>query len=189
MAARIFGVVRNKAKFCEIRYSWFIKHHHTLKRAVAHKRVRFQMDRVVRDHLASGYISKVEYRAIKEANQEIDYIIRYYPGPGAGDSIARIQGHIQRSKTRRRLSAKQQPPSILATDPEQSREATPEPRPTLALSVITAHHEQLIGKLIIDFGIHATKAYHLAVTLKSWWSCNLRRGLFEGSHLVILLAG
>src|SRR3989442_1853236 len=54
MAAKIFGVVKNKGMFCEIRYSWYIQHHHTLKRYSEHKRVRFQMDRVIRDHVESG---------------------------------------------------------------------------------------------------------------------------------------
>jgi len=72
MAAKIFGVVKNNGTFCEIRYSWYVQHHHTLKRYSEHKRVRFQMDRVIRDHLASGYIKKAEYRAVKEPDQEID---------------------------------------------------------------------------------------------------------------------
>lgn len=164
MAAKIFGVVKNKAPFCEIRYSWYVKHHHTLKRAYAHKRVRFQMDRVVRDHLASGYITKVEYRAIKEPDQEVDYTIRYFPGHGAADSMGRIQAHIQRSKTVRRVPTQ---PSRLSrsSQPEQGTKAPAPPLP-LALSVITAHHEQLIVQLIIQFGIHPAKAYQLVVTRK-----------------------
>jgi hypothetical protein len=165
MGAKIFGVVKNKAEFCEIRYSWYIKHHHTLKRAYEHKRVRFQMDRVVRDHLASGYLTKVEYRAIKEPDQELDYIIRYFPGPGAGDSIVRIQGHIKKGKTLRRLPIGRAQP-ILQAQAGQGIEATTQPVSTLALSVITAHHEKLIAQLIIQFGIHATKAYQLVVTKK-----------------------
>lgn len=165
MAAKIFGVVKNKAAFCEIRYSWYIKHHHTLKRAYEHKRVRFQMDRVVRDHLASGYITKVEYRPIKEPDQEIDYIIRYYAGPGATASMDRIQGHIRARKVPRKLPA-QIPQSNSVTSAQQS--VPPQrPAPTLALSVITARDEQLIGQLIIQFGIVPTKAYELVVTKKA----------------------
>src|SRR6266404_3262599 len=166
MAAKIFGVVKNKAQFCEIRYSWYIKHHHTLKRAYEHKRVRFQMDRVVRDHLASGYLAKVEYRAIKEPDQELDYIIRYFPGPGAGDSIARIQGHIRKGKTLRRLTAERAQSLGQADAGRQGSVAPAIPIPTLALSVITTHHEQLIAQMIIEFGINATKAYQLVVTKK-----------------------
>lgn len=165
MAAKMFGVVKNKVQFCEIRYSWYIKHHHTLKRHQQRFRVVEQMNRVVRDHLASGYLNKVDYRAIKEPDQEIDYIIRYFPGLGAGDSIARIQGHIKRGKTLRRLPA-ERAQSSGAAEAGQGSAATAELAPTIALSVITAHHEDLIAQLIIQFGIHPTKAYQLVVTKK-----------------------
>lgn len=164
MAAKMFGVVKNKAQFCEIRYSWYIKHHHTLKRHQRRFRVVEQMNRVVRDHLASGYITKVEYRAIKEPDQELDYIIRYFPGRGAGDSIARIQGHIKKGKGLRRL-APERAQSIRLAEAGQGGEAAA-PVSMLALSVITSHHEELISQLIIQFGIHATKAYQLVVSKK-----------------------
>src|SRR5438105_10008191 len=70
MAAKIFGVVTNNGQFCEIRYSWYIKHHHTLKRQHERFRVVEQMKRVVREHMESGYLSRVEYRAMKEPDQE-----------------------------------------------------------------------------------------------------------------------
>src|SRR5437764_4670690 len=70
MAAKIFGVVKNKGQFCEVRYSWYVQHHHTLKRQYERFRVVEQMKRVVKDHLDSGYIRKVEYRAVKEPDQE-----------------------------------------------------------------------------------------------------------------------
>ena len=62
------------------------------------------MPRVVRDHLASGYLSRVDYRAIKEPEQETDYLIRYYPGEGAGESIGRIQAYITARQSRKRLT-------------------------------------------------------------------------------------
>src|SRR5215813_13554261 len=65
MAAKIFGVVSNRGTFCEIRYSWYIKHHHTLKRHHQRFRVVEQMNRVVHNHIESGYLSNVEYRVIK----------------------------------------------------------------------------------------------------------------------------
>src|SRR5207245_348096 len=140
MAAKCFGVIKNRAQFCEIRYSWYVKHHHTLKRAYEHKRVRFQMDRVVRDHLESGYLAKVEYCTIKEPDHELDYIIRYFPGPGAGDSIARIQGHIREGKALRRLPHDRAQPIREAHAGEGSAETTA-PTTSFPLSVITTHHE------------------------------------------------
>jgi hypothetical protein len=163
MAAKIFGVIKNKGEFCEIRYSWYIEHHHTLKRFYAHKRVRAQMDRVVKAHMASGYLNRVEYRAIKERDHEMDFIIRYYPGEGAKDSISRIQGHIQR-KNQTKL-ATQQPKQISVQEPTKEIKVPQKPPgETMALSVITAGDERLIGQLITEFGILATKAYDLVTT-------------------------
>src|SRR6185503_5383140 len=73
--------------------SWYIKHHHTLKRYYERYRVVFQMNRLIKDHIDRQYISRIEYRAIKEPGQEIDWIIRYYPGEGARMSIGRILSH------------------------------------------------------------------------------------------------
>ena len=90
VAPKIFGVVKNKGAYCEMRYSWYIEHHHTLKRYQERYRVVFQMNRLIEDHLKRGYINRVEYRPVKEPGKEIDWIIRYYPGEAAKESIARI---------------------------------------------------------------------------------------------------
>lgn len=165
MAAKIFGVVNNKGQFCEVRYSWYVKHHHTLKRQYQRFRVVEQLKRVVKDHVESGYIRKVEYRSIKEPDQEIDYIIRYYPGPAASDSIDRIQTHIRKRKIRHKLSP--QPVRLNNTSEAKEGNADTKQAPqTVALSAVTAHHVELMTKLILDFGITAAKAYELALTKK-----------------------
>ncbi len=94
MAAKFFGVLKNEAAYCEIRYSWYVNHHHTLKKCDERRRVIEQMNRVAKDHLASGYIDKIEYRAVKKAGEETDYIIRYYPGVAAIASTKRIHDHL-----------------------------------------------------------------------------------------------
>jgi hypothetical protein len=94
LAGKIYGTLKYKAPFFEIRYSWYIKHHHTLKRFDSLKRVTAQMNRVVHDHLESGFLRKVEYRKVKEPDQELDFSIRYFVGVPAKDSINRVQGHI-----------------------------------------------------------------------------------------------
>lgn len=96
VAPKIFGVVKNNGEYCEIRYSWYIQHHHTLKRYYERYRVVFQMNRLVEDHLKEGYITRVEYRVVKEPGQEIDWVIRYYPGETARTSIARILSYRYR---------------------------------------------------------------------------------------------
>jgi hypothetical protein len=97
LAAKIFGVVENRKAhqegFCEIRYSWYVERHHTLKRHVARYRVVEQMNDLIKDHRAFGYLDRVEYRAIREPGQEVDYIIRYYPGEGARQSVNRIRSY------------------------------------------------------------------------------------------------
>jgi hypothetical protein len=162
MAAKIFGVVKNNGTFCEIRYSWYTQHHHTLKRYFEHKRVRFQMERVIRDHLESGYISRVEYRAVKERDREIDYIIRYYPGRAAGDSIDRIRAHIQR----KRKTPQRPIGQTSSTHALQRRNIATTVLQETALSAITAQNIQLISRLLFGFGISWKKAYELILTQK-----------------------
>jgi hypothetical protein len=159
MAAKIFGVVTNNGQFCEIRYSWYLKHHHTLKRYYERFRVVQQMNRVVRNHIESGYLSKVDYRAIKEPDQEVDYLIRYYPGPGAKDSNARIQTYIRDRRNRRKSE------TAPAGIKQGSHAAIPALEP-LALSVITASHHDLIRRLIVDFRINPLKACNLVISRK-----------------------
>ncbi|NOT49097.1 MAG: hypothetical protein HOP17_15260 [Acidobacteria bacterium] len=94
LAGKIYGTLKYNAPFFEIKYSWYIKHHHTLKKFNNLKRVTAQMNRVVQDHLDSGFLTRVEYRKFKEPDQELDFSIRYFVGAAAKSSINRIQGHI-----------------------------------------------------------------------------------------------
>jgi len=157
MAAKIFGVVSNNGTFCEIRYSWYTQHHHTLKRYVEHKRVRFQMDRVVKEHVESGYITKVEYRAVKEPSQLTDYIIRYYPGPGATASMERVQTHLRQRRVSHRPLGIPQPKRPSGALPVEISKPQ-------SLSVVTANHQHLMKELIFRFGISASKAYELVMS-------------------------
>jgi hypothetical protein len=154
IAPKIFGVVENskghQEGFCEIRYSWYVERHHTLKRHAQRYRVVEQMNDLIEDHKALGYVEKVEYRAIKEPNQEIDYIIRYYPGDGARNSINRIRSRHPRKKR----SAQQELPL-----PSNSRPALPsgetaagiEPEVELLLAKLTEKPPE-------GFGISQAKA-------------------------------
>lgn len=152
LAPKFFGVIENKSRgaaYCEIRYSWYIQHHPTLKRYYDRYRVVYQMNRLVRDHLAFGYILKVEYRAVREAGQEIDYIIRYYPGDEAKASTSRI---------RSRLSRKYNPLQLEFPLP-------PDPTPLLAQSVsapenATTENDELT-KQLLEHGVHPDKAREL----------------------------
>ena len=154
MAAKIFGVVRNNGQFCEIRYSWYIKHHHTLKRYYERFRVVQQMKRVVADHLESGYLSKVEFRAVKELDREVDYIIRYYPGFGATDSNIRIQSFIRERRTRKRDHRRLHKPTMHVAELSATQ-------PNLTLSLLTSDLSQLAADLILRFRINPLRAVDL----------------------------
>ena len=95
MAAKIFGVIKHKGTHCDIRYSWYIKRHHTLKPFTSRRRLVEQMNRIVTEHLASGYLAQVEYFKIQEPNQPTDFIIRYHPGPAARESMHRVLSNIR----------------------------------------------------------------------------------------------
>jgi hypothetical protein len=157
LAPKIFGVVENKSSqrggFCEIRYSWYVERHHTLKRHTERYRVVEQMNDLIKDHKAFGYVEKVEYRAVKEPGQKVDYVIRYYPGEEARISINRIRSHHPRKK---RSQQRELPPSK-------------DSQPLLSLAeivdVVLPEDELLIAKLVGEppdgFGISMTKAREL----------------------------
>jgi hypothetical protein len=157
LAPKIFGVVENKRNsqegFCEIRYSWYVERHHTLKRHFERYRVVEQMNDLIEDHMAFGYVEKVEYRPIKEPGQEVDYIIRYYPGEEARSSINRIRSRHPRKK---KIAQQELPVS------KDNRTALP---PAQAVEEVDPEGELLIAKLIAKspegFGLSEAKACEL----------------------------
>lgn len=160
LAPKIFGVMENRRGqqegFCEIRYSWYVERHHTLKRHSERYRVVEQMNDLIEDHKALGYVEKVEYRAIREPGHEIDFIIRYYPGEEARNSISRIRSRHPRKKQ----AAQQEPPPSDAIPPalppaETPAGAEPEAEPLIA---------KLTGKPPEGFGISESKARDLVKT-------------------------
>jgi hypothetical protein len=56
-----------------------------------------QMNRIVGDHLTAGFIVKVEYREIKDEQGLSDFLIRYYPGKAAKESVRRVLSFINSS--------------------------------------------------------------------------------------------
>ena len=191
LAGKIYGTLKYNAPFFEIRYSWYIKHHHTLKRFLVMKRVTEQMNRVVQDHLDSGFLTKVEYRKVKEPGQELDFSIRYFVGPGAKNSINRIQGHIA-NRRRRKLdslvSVKESDTAQIAEINELPVEGgpevplrvkgsaaganfdaqgNPETREEIVMAITTLEthllpeQRELLTHLTADFMITESKAYEL----------------------------
>lgn len=191
LAGKIYGTLKYKAPFFEIRYSWYIKHHHTLKKFNNLKRVTAQMNRVVQDHLDSGFLTRVEYRKVKEPDQELDFSIRYFIGTAAKESINRIQGHISNRRKKSLESyvsvtesqiAKIEPVSefsiedgievplevkVVGEVANFNAQAKPEDRGTvkLALTTLETHllprQRELFANLTTNFEITESKAYEL----------------------------
>lgn len=124
VAPKIFGVIKNKGQFCDVAYSWYCTHHHTLKRFYERRRVVEQMNEVVRDHRERGYISRVEYYALQKPGQGLDFTIRYWPGPGADDSLQRILSAL-RQKGSKQSEQLANPPAIQAAKQTLERRSHP----------------------------------------------------------------
>lgn len=109
MASKFYGVISNEGRgrgYCEIRYSWYVERHHTLKQHAARKRKVQQMNEVIHEHLEMGFIQKVEYESVKglgEGKCGEDVVIRYYPGKFAVRVTQRIssKGLTPRDHSRR----------------------------------------------------------------------------------------
>jgi hypothetical protein len=157
LAPKIFGVIENRKShqegFCEIRYSWYVERHHTLKRHAERYRVVEQMNDLIEDHKALGYVEKAEYRAIKEPGQEVDYIIRYYPGEEARNSINRIRSRHPRKK---RSAPQEFPPSNSSRPGLPVVETVTGVEPTDELLIA-----KLTGKPPEGFGVSRAKASEL----------------------------
>jgi len=160
LAPKIFGVVENKRNldegFCEIRYSWYVERHHTLKRHSERYRVVEQMNDLIEDHRAFGYVEKVEYRAVKEPGQEVDYIIRYYPGEGARSSINRIRSRHPRKKRAAQQELPVSKDTWTALPPAQVVEEA-DPEAELLIAKLTAKSPE-------GFGLSEAKARELVST-------------------------
>jgi len=149
-----FGVTNNRGPgFCEVRYSWYIERHHTLTRQTERRRVAMQMNKLIKDHKTFGYVSKVEYIELKEPGQELDFIIRYWPGSGASESTKRIRR--RRAKNWKQLELPL--PTI-----EESRRPSPTPTAiTAALpSDLTPEQEGFLAMLTAK-GVTETEARRL----------------------------
>lgn len=128
------------------------------------------MNRIIQDHLSTGYITKAEYRKIKEPDHEIDWIIRYYPGEASKESIARILSH----QYNKRISREKERVSVKAASTLAQRAALPAEQGSAAIDEafqpiplersLTTEEHNLTSRLIIDFGITAAKAQELVRT-------------------------
>ncbi|MGH9823201.1 MAG: hypothetical protein ACREDR_08120 [Blastocatellia bacterium] len=124
LAAKAYGVVKNKGTHFEVLYSWYVSHHHTLKRHYERRRVTQQIRDVNRDHLRKRYFERIEFATIKEPGKEIDWIIRFYPGETAKESIARILGYTAKRKQKPHLNRRDHPAFTDASQPIPMQQPT-----------------------------------------------------------------
>jgi hypothetical protein len=111
------------------------------------------MNDLIKDHTAFGYVLKVEYRAIKEPGQLIDFIIRYYPGDEARKSVNRIRSY----RPRNRKPAQQELPLTI----KAQNNLPPAPTPVETVPVIDSLVTRLVSKPPEGFGISKAKAREL----------------------------
>jgi hypothetical protein len=146
VSPKIFGIVSNPdgPGYCEIRYSWYVKRHHTLKQCATRREVKKQMDKIHEDHLKSGYLSRVEYRDVVPREDPPDFIIRYYPGGFAQESIRRIKNHL----------AGKNMPQLNVPEPLQITDGV--------TAGLTEEQTAVFERLVKDFGVAEGKAAALA---------------------------
>lgn len=82
ISTRIFAALKYGHLRAELPYSDYCAFSAQM-RHTKYKSFRAQMDHVHKPHLASGYLEKVEFEEIADAEGQIDWLIRYYPGPRA----------------------------------------------------------------------------------------------------------
>lgn len=131
-ASSVFGAVShpNSRGYFDIRYSWYVSRHHTLEAQTGLRRIKMQMEKIVKDHLKSGYLRKVEYF---ETGEGADVIIRYFPGAGAKRSINRVKSLLSGRR------------GLISVGDEQPGPVT---RPPL-----DGEAEALILKMISEYGL------------------------------------
>lgn len=193
LAGKVYGTVKHNAPFFEINYSWYLKHHHNLKRYYERYRVVQQMNRVVEDHLATGFLKKVEYRKTVNEGKEIDFIIRYFTGDTALDSINKIKGYLLNKERKKRETPlpvkkaniipeivreakKRTQLPFLENNAEEAANLSPdavsdEETKTNLPDTMTAEHRQAFQKLHVEYQITHEKAValvtnHLPETLR-----------------------
>lgn len=181
VAGKVFGTIKHKKEFFEIKYSWYIKHHHDLTKFHELGKVTKQMKQVVSDHLKSGFLKKIECRKYKEHDQELDFIIRYYVGQTAQDSVNRIKGYLLNRNRKKQIEVKRAnvTPQIVEDskkrvntptstekpeiDENLKPESNPQSREDLALLTdVTEEQLTVMQSLLIEYQISWTKTYELA---------------------------
>lgn len=87
ISTRIFAALKYGHQYAYISYSDYCAFSAQM-RHTKYKPFRAQMDHVHKPHLSSGYLTKVEFEEGHDAEGEVDWTIKYYPGPRATSEYA-----------------------------------------------------------------------------------------------------
>jgi len=139
MAPKFYGVISNADRsrgYCDIRYSWYVQRHHTLKPHDTRKRMVQQMNEVVEEHLRFGFVHKVDYQSVREGKREPEILIRYYPGRFAVKVTRRIADRLHGREVTKRVL-------------KQSTHALPD------------DEEKRLERQLTDIGVVTSKARYL----------------------------
>ncbi|MGH9838454.1 MAG: hypothetical protein ACREEM_06685 [Blastocatellia bacterium] len=82
ISTRIFAALKYGHSHADMVYSDYCAFSAHMRHS-KYKPFRAQMDHVHKPHLASGYLDKVEFEETRDADGQIDWLIKYYPGQKA----------------------------------------------------------------------------------------------------------
>src|SRR5712691_4023381 len=82
LSYKMFATLKHRHLYATLRYADYCLLS-TQQRYTVFEQVQKQMYKVHRPHLASGYLVKVQYEAVTDADGQPDWLLHYIPGPKA----------------------------------------------------------------------------------------------------------
>lgn len=82
ISSRVYAAQKNRNPFARILYSEFCIYS-ALTRHLDHENFRVQMAKILRPHMKSGYIAKVQHEPTTDQEGNLDWMMCFQPGPRA----------------------------------------------------------------------------------------------------------
>lgn len=142
---QIFAALRNGNPRAKYLYSDFCKFA-PLTRFDHWDRVRPQMHRIHKPHIESGYLAKVEFEQISDAEGLMDWVMWYTPGQKARHEFKEFA-----TKKERVINAPPSRPRLVEANDEGMGESAPERAP----------EDTAIAEKLMSFGIDGSRATRL----------------------------
>lgn len=138
-----YAAMKNGHPYAEVRYSDYCKLA-PQKRLTDRHKAQTQMGKLHRPHVASGYLAKVEYCATTAGDGNRDWILRYYPGPGAREEYGAFNGPAFRGlevQTRSRLAPQVHEPVRNVPEARIAPNSTPSEADAVAVYFSEVFHQ------------------------------------------------